>query len=437
MPPSHVHNNVPHLQTFITGPLRQLEKQLLDNQVIIEKWLRLQWQLTPALMTTSVDLRNAGFKLAPVDTNLFPAGFNNLTDGMISLSIQAAQHVIEKHLPGCEKILLIPENHTRNIFYFESLTTLQTILTHAGFEVRIGSLLPEITQKTDYMLPSGKKVILEPLQQENGVLKLADFTPCLILLNNDLSNGIPTLLQQVKQPMLPSLELGWFNRLKSEHFKHYAQVATEFAALLQLDPWLINPLFRHCGEVNFLTAEGEDCLISNVEVLLAQIKENYLKYSINENPFVIVKADRGTYGMAVMTVENIDQIMHLNRKERGRMASLKGKQSVTQVIIQEGVYTFETYGKEEAVAEPVVYMLGQHVVGGFYRIHKNRGPKENLNAPGMQFEPLAFVTPCNYPDETLPPNEIPNRFYAYGVIARLAALAAAREAKTVSPAKSS
>jgi glutamate--cysteine ligase len=119
--------------------------------------------------------------------------------------------------------------------------------------------------------------------------------------------------------------------------------------------------------------------------------------------------------------------MELNRKQRTKMSKTKGGQAVTQVIMQEGVYTFETWGEQQAVAEPVVYMLDHFVVGGFYRVHKARGANENLNAPGMHFEPLAFAESCITPDESKAPDANPNRFYAYGVIARLAMLAAARE----------
>ena len=38
----------------------------------------------------SVDLRNAGYKLAPVDMNLFPGGFNNLSEEMLPAAVQAA-----------------------------------------------------------------------------------------------------------------------------------------------------------------------------------------------------------------------------------------------------------------------------------------------------------------------------------------------------------
>ncbi len=79
------------------------------------------------------------------------------------------------------------------------------------------------------------------------------------------------------------------------------------------------------------------------------------------------------------------------------------------------------------MAEPVVYMIDRYVVGGFYRVHTGRGRDENLNAPGMHFVPLAFETPCNTPDCSDRPDAAMNRFYAYGVIGRLAALAASQE----------
>ncbi|OAD21355.1 glutamate--cysteine ligase [Candidatus Thiomargarita nelsonii] len=109
------------------------------------------------------------------------------------------------------------------------------------------------------------------------------------------------------------------------------------------------------------------------------------------------------------------------------MSSTKEGQKISQVILQEGVYTFETWGSKKAVAEPVVYMIDHFVVGGFYRVHTTRGINENLNAPGMHFEPLAFINSCITPDQNMAPDADPNRFYAYGVIARLALLAAARE----------
>jgi glutamate--cysteine ligase len=135
--------------------------------------------------------------------------------------------------------------------------------------------------------------------------------------------------------------------------------------------------------------------------------------------------------MGIMTVKSPDDVRDLNRKQRNKMSVVKEGMEVSEVIVQEGVYTFENIN--EAVAEPVIYMIDHFVVGGFYRVHTGRGTDENLNAPGMHFVPLAFETPCSLPDCQGSPDAPPNRFYAYGVVARLALLAAAIELEQTAP----
>lgn len=417
----------PHLTTAMTGPLHLLEKQLLHKQHEIEEWFQTEWKKSPAPVYGSVDLRNAGFKLAPVDMNLFPAGFNNLNPSFMPLSVEAAKIAITRAVPDAKKILLIPENHTRNLYYWENIRGLLTILESAGFEIKIGSLLPDYAEPTQIDLPSGQKIILQTLTREKDRVKVGNYIPDILLLNNDLSDGIPDILQNLSLPIVPPAELGWSQRLKSEHFQYYAEISNEFAKLIDIDPWLIAPLFRHCGEIDFMKREGETCLTKNVEQLFTAIQEKYQQYEIGCKPFIIVKADAGTYGMGVMTIRDPDELKNLNRKQRTSMSKTKSGQPVRRVIVQEGVYTFETWGANNSVAEPVVYMWGERVVGGFYRVHKERGIDENLNAPGMHFEPLAFAKTCHQPKKEPELDACQNRFYGYGVIARLSMLAAARE----------
>ena len=142
--------------------------------------------------------------------------------------------------------------------------------------------------------------------------------------------------------------------------------------IIDVDPWLFNPLFKNCGELNFLKREGEDCLADFVNTLIQEIQVKYDQYNIDKKPFVIIKADAGTYGMGVMTVHSGADIYELNRKQRNKMSSLKEGKKITKVIVQEGVYTFETWGDNQAPAEPVVYMIDRFVVGGFYRVHAKR-----------------------------------------------------------------
>ena len=176
---------------------------------------------------------------------------------------------------------------------------------------------------------------------------------------------------------------------------------------------------------------GEECLATNVDMVLTRIRAKYKEYGINSEPFVIVKADAGTYGMGIMTIKDASEVKGLNRKQRNKMAVVKEGMAVTEVIIQEGVPTVERV--DEGTAEPVVYMIDRFVVGGFYRVNTARGIDENLNAPGMTFKPLAFDTGCSLPNAELGPDAPPNRFYAYGVVARLALVAAALELERAAP----
>lgn len=420
---------VPQLNTNYIKPLQFLEKQFLIHHQKIEEWFNKQWHLTKPPVYGSVDLRNAGFKLAPIDMNLFPAGFNNLNPNFLSLSEAAAKKVIHQLLPHAQRILIIPESHTRNLFYWENIKTLQKILQNTGFEVHFGSLSEEIKTAQEITLTSGQVLIVKPLLLKNKQLCIADFIPDLILLNNDLSEGIPKILQDLAQPLFPPAELGWSQRLKTAHFEYYAKVVKELSELVDIDPWLIDPLFRECGQVDFMQQSGLQCLIENTEILFAKIQKKYDEYNIPLKPFLIIKANAGTYGMAVMTVRHVDELKSLNRKQRTRMSMTKGGQPVHSVIIQEGIYTFETLGKEQSVAEPVVYLWGNTVVGGFYRVHQDRGVDENLNSPGMRFEPIAFPHACLEPCIESSSEISHNLFYLYGIVAQLSMLAAAREIK--------
>jgi glutamate--cysteine ligase len=431
---------VPHLVTALNGPINELEQRILDSMPAIERWFRLEWMEHTPPFYSSVDVRNAGFKLAPVDTNLYPGGWNNLTEEMLPLAVQAAMAAIEKICPDAKNLLIVPENHTRNMFYLMNVARLSRIFNMAGLNVRLGSINPDIKEPTVIDLPNGESVMLEPalrIKSSSGLgkgrLGTKDFDPCTILLNNDLSAGVPGILEDIyEQHLLPPLHAGWHVRRKSRHFEAYEELTKRFGKILGIDPWLINPMFAQCGEVNFHEGTGMDCLTSNVDALLTKIRRKYKEYGINEKPFVIVKADNGTYGMGIMTVRDVKDLESLNRKTKNKMSTAKDGQEISQVIIQEGVLTNERVN--EAVAEPVVYMMDRYVVGGFYRVHAERGIDENLNSPGAQFVPLAFSKSAHLPQPGQKPGSSdPNRFYMYGVIGRLAMLAASYELEATDP----
>jgi len=127
----------PNLLTTYQGPLEKLEQDILNSQAKIEYWFRQQWKETPAPFYCSVDLRNAGFKLAPVDTNLFPAGFNNLSPNMLPYATNALQASIDRVCPKADSLLIIPENHTRNAFYIKTECRIRGSYRHVDSSRRV------------------------------------------------------------------------------------------------------------------------------------------------------------------------------------------------------------------------------------------------------------------------------------------------------------
>ena len=429
---------VPHLVTALNGPLLDLEKKVLAATPAIERWFRLEWQEHTPPFYCAVDLRNAGFKLAPVDTSLFPGGFNNLSPEMLPLAVQAAMAAIEKYCPDAKNLLLVPQQHAPNSFYLQNVARLMQIFRQTGLNVRLGSLSKDIRVPTPIELPDGSTLMLEPMvRSANGRrLGLKNFDPCTILLNNDLAAGVPDVFDNLhEQNLLPPLHAGWNMRRQSSHFAAYDEVVKKFAKLLDVDSWMLNPYFAKASAVNFRDHTGEEQLAATVDLVLAKIRKKYKEYGIKEAPFVALKADAGNYDVGMLTIRDAAELKGLSDDQRSRMTvgrvGSNGLET-SDVIVQEGVPTFERIS--DSVAEPVVYMIDRYVVGGFYRVHAERAANESLNAPGAHYVPLAFAQQHALPDlKAKPGTAAPNRFYMYGVVARLALLAASLEMEKTDP----
>ena len=222
---------VPHLVTALTGPINELEQRVLDTMPAIERWFRLEWMEHTPPFYTSVDVRNAGSKLAPVDTDFYPSGWNNLTPEMLPLAVQAAMVAIEKICPEARNLLIIPDNQIQSTFYLSNLTQLRRIFHMAGLNVRMGSINPALKKSTTIELPGGESITLEPVVRTKGRIGVKDFDPCTILLNNDLGAGVPGILEDLHQQyLLPPLHASWATRRKSKHFQCYEEIAKRFAS---------------------------------------------------------------------------------------------------------------------------------------------------------------------------------------------------------------
>lgn len=383
----------------------------------IEAWFEEQYKHVNPLFYSSVDLRHSGKKLAPVDTNLFPAGFNNLSQPAKEQAGKAIRLFLDTYYPNTKHILLIPESHTRNGHYLDNVVTLKTLVEESGREVFLGNI--NLSGQTPYELSSasGKPLTIYPAERKGGALYADSHPkPDLVLLNNDLTSGVPEVLNGLEQPILPSIALGWHTRRKSTHFQSYNNVIRNFTEQFPLDGWLISTEFQKCGSIDFKSRSGLECVAIAVEQVLHTIRQKYEEHGVTDEPYVFIKADMGTYGMGIMTAKSGEELFSMNKDIRKKMGAIKGGIASTEVIIQEGIPTIDTV--QGKAAEPFLYLVGSHPVGCIYRVNEARGAFGNLNSPGMTFEQADCA------EDSSP---FPCKLSPHGLIARLASLAAAKE----------
>src|SRR3989338_5162452 len=319
--------------------------RIKDRQIEIHEWLASHEASKELPLYSSVDIRDAGFKIAVIDTNLFPAGFNNLCDHGIEDSIKFLRRAILQRVPKCRDILIVAEEHTRNTWYLENIRILQQIIEQAGFKTKIATFLSiqpafcESAKAVELETATGQTVKIHCFKRilENLEADREDFD--LIIMNNDLTTGIPEILQNSRIPIYPSIQAGWHARLKSPHFSHTANLIREFAGLLDLDPWLFSCLFEVVDSVNINIKADQDKLAEAATKLFKDIAVKYKEHNIPEKPYVVLKADSGTYGMGVLPIHDPSEIVDLNRKDRNKLYKGKGAQVISRYLLQEGVPT--------------------------------------------------------------------------------------------------
>ena len=406
--------------------IRDLNRSIADNKESLDSWIKSQIDRAFIPLYTSVDLRISDYKLAPVDTNIFPAGFNNLSDIFRGRASNLFKNYFQREYPSTQNILIIPELHTRNSFYWENISTLKTILENVGYEVNVGIISEDdLPQEMEFEAASGNKVkAFRALKKDNRVT-IPNCDPDLLLINNDFSERCPKTLRDITQPVEPPVEIGWHTRKKSIHFEFYNHLAQEVAEILGIDPWVISIDTIDDDGVNFDNKDDREKVAQSVDSMISRLKGEYVARGVNEDPYLFIKSNSGTYGMAVVNVSSGDDVRALNSDKRKRMRVSKGGNPVRDVVIQEGIPTSFKY-EDNISAEPVFYLVDTQVAGGFLRLNKSRNDMENLNSRGMEF---AHIDPC---DETAHVDDVEILCSpALELVARLATIAAGYEIEKI------
>ena len=101
------------------------------------------------------------------------------------------------------------------------------------------------------------------------------------------------------------------------------------------------------------------------------------------------------------------------------MKAAKGGGGISEVIVQEGVPS--VLSEDGATAEPVLYMLGCELAGGFLRTHNKKDNHQSLNSPGAVYKKLCLSDLKISAEGAMLEN-------VYGWIAKLGFLAISKEA---------
>lgn len=420
---------------MISKTKKLLAAKIQQNRRALWDWHLSHARQAPPPFYCSIDLRDSGHKIVPVDSNLYPAGFNNICPE----DLRAAPPIFKTQIDTimaqagkseARRVLIFPESHTQNSNYIENLHYLTQIISAAGYEVKVGWFggVPEGTSGALQLRSATDKLVEAwPISIENGELSVNGFVPDLIILNNDFSGGYPAPLDQVSQPIVPSHTLGWHTRKKSEHFVYYNELAAEFAKIVDIDPWFIQIDTQAVDGVNFNEERGIEQVVQATDGILKRTQEAYERHGIKQKPFVFVKNNAGTYGMGIMVVHSAEEIQKMNRRTKNKMSVGKNRQQIGSVVVQEGVPTATLV--DRLAAEPVIYLAGCELIGGFLRTNTERSIEDNLNSSGMVFRKLCMSdlrSPEADPtDEDL--KDEPVLELVYGSIARISALATGRE----------
>lgn len=363
----------------------ELNRKISGNKQKLASWLEGKTEKVLIPLYSSVDLRVSNHKIAPVDTNIFPAGFNNLSGHFRDRASMLFKDYFLRNYPKVKNIMIVPELHTRNTYYWENISVLKSILEKVNYEVEVGIVSDDFNvDETNFQALGGKEVKAYKVMKRDHRVFTSRATPDLLLINNDFSEKCPKTLRDIWQPVEPPVEIGWHTRKKNIHFEYYNGLAGEVAEILEIDPWIISiETFPEDG-ADFDNPEDRERVAKIADSMLERLRAEYRQRGVTEEPYLFLKSNSGTYGMAVISVSDGNEIRTLNAEGRKRMRVSKGGKPVRDIVLQEGIPTTLKLNSD-TVGEPVCYMVEDRVAGGFLRINKGKSELENLNARGMEF----------------------------------------------------
>jgi len=404
--------------TYKINTKEQLEDFICNEWEKVNAYILKAQEGLPIPFYSSVDIRESREKYAPVDHNMYPAGFNNLCSADLRDAAPVVKETLRKINSSARTIGIIPESHTKNLMYLDHLFTLSKLIEDNGYKVFIfsfdSSLFPANEESIELMSHSAHPLKIFKGQIKDGALCVGEEKMDTVIMNNDQSNPWSIDWKEIKTPISPTPLIGWFRRQKNTHFAYYKKVADAFAGHFNINSDLIQAKFKAVEDVDFENKQGLEKLGAAVDELIAELKPGSK---------VFVKASQGTYGMGISVVGSGEEIINMNRKTRNKMDVGKNSIKFTSLLVQEGVETIIKY--DESPAEITIYLMDGKSIGGFMRMNHEKDSMGNLNSRGMVFRKLCMGDIVELPEDHKTKEAV------YSLIARLATIASAYEIKEV------
>ncbi len=397
---------------------KKLHNIFLNKEIKIQEWFLRKIESKDFPFYCSFDIRESNNKLAPVDANLFPAGFNNICQDDRSTMGDLLKKCTEFKKLNFKNVAIFCEEHTSNLYYWDNVGALITLFKREGITPFV--VLPSLNLKIKTIeSASGMQIKINKVEiKEGGVLFVDGVKIDFLVSNNDFSTAFDSWIKDVKIPQVPPLKMGWHKRRKHTFFKIYNELVEDFSKIIGLNSFHLRVETYNYDKFDIENKESLVKLSDEIVGFKDKLNKKYREHNVKEEPYFFIKNSFGTYGIGVIEVKSPKDILNWNYKARKKMKATKGGGRFNSVIIQEGIPT--TLKINEESAEAVIYLLGCGLAGGFLRTHGRKGGRDSLNTPGAVFQRMCFSDYEFQKESKMLEN-------VYGTVARLGALALSME----------
>lgn len=395
-----------------------IRKNSYDISLWFEKHLK---KISPPLLTT-ITVRDSGAKISPFDFQLFPIGLNNLckTDlKYIPTLIKGYFKQFEAGSKKIKKVMVLATAENSNPFYYEHLHVLEQLLKKSKLQVQIATL--ELIQKPITIQTPARKIIkIVPSFIEKQRIKADHFDPDFVYISHPFSSA--THLHEIQQPIHPPLKVLSYKTKKSDYISICNRLVSDFAQILNTDPWFLKTEFQLEHQVNFDEKSGFEKVIRGIDTLLGLLQTKHQEHHITNDPSVRILSNNHAQGMGIISIHSSQELVSLYYQRKAKKTEGKSPSMINDVLIQEEIPESTLY--KDIKGELIVYLIGGKVGGGYLRALGST-PSRNILSSREKLFPSICLTGNTHSHSKKRTDSKMNLLYSH--VARIGSIASGYE----------